>query len=103
LHQDSLGLYIWIQESEIDPQKRKMRFHSLKRKYSPWRIGSLLVELPNPPWRPRNKFIAVFEQKKIFHFFLGQKESFWVRNRDPDSPKSLDLDPNLMKWIRTTV
>jgi hypothetical protein len=44
----------------MNHRKEKMRFHSLKSEYSLWRIGSLLMELSNLPWRPRNELIAIF-------------------------------------------
>jgi hypothetical protein len=61
------------------------------------------MELSNPPWRPSNEFIAVFVKKIVDYFLLSIIKSFWIRIRDPDSPKILDLKPDLMKWIRITV
>jgi len=44
------------------------------------------------------EYFAVFVLEKLT-FPLSIKKSFWIRIPDPDSPKSLDMDPDLIKWI----
>jgi hypothetical protein len=53
-----------------------------------WRIH---LQLESPPWRPKNKYVAFFEQQNSIFY------NFWsFLDQESDSPKGLDQNPDLM-------